>query len=75
MITKTIPIYYGCVNIKDFFDTTGWILLETDNIVDELKEKLQCITPDYYNNHLEIVEKNYLKALEYSDFQNIMLMF
>jgi hypothetical protein len=29
LLTKTIPIYYGCPNISDYFDTSGWIILET----------------------------------------------
>lgn len=66
-ITKTIPIYYGCVNISDFYDTTGWIILTSDNIVDELKEKLSILTPEYYDKYKDVIEKNYIKALEYAD--------
>ena len=29
LLTKTIPLYWGCPNIADYFDTTGWIVLET----------------------------------------------
>jgi hypothetical protein len=25
LVTKTIPIYWGCPNISDFFDTSYWI--------------------------------------------------
>ena len=28
LITKTIPIYYGCPSISEYFDTTGWIIFD-----------------------------------------------
>lgn len=66
ILTKTIPIYWGCPNISDYFDTTGWIILQTDSI-DELKDKLTALTPDYYNKYISIIDKNYETAKQYSD--------
>ena len=67
LITKTIPIYYGCPNISEYFDTTGWIILTDNNFVENLYYSLQKLTPTYYEEHLAIVEKNYQKALELAD--------
>jgi hypothetical protein len=67
IITKTIPIYWGCPNIGDFFDTTGWIILETTNI-EELINKLHILNDTYYNKYIEIIEKNYNESLKYIDF-------
>jgi hypothetical protein len=71
LITKTIPIYYGGVNIHQFFNTTGWIILPTTS-VEELSSRLETLHPDYYASYHEIIEENYQKAVAYSNFyQNL----
>jgi len=71
LLTKTIPIYWGCPNISNYFDTTGWIILETETI-EELKDKLKILTHDYYSKYADIIEKNYLIAKKYIDlYENI----
>lgn len=76
LITKTIPIYYGCPNISDYFDTTGWILL-TDptpegrllELVQKWKEKRY--TADSYGEFLDTIERNYKTCKKrYSGFYN-----
>jgi hypothetical protein len=69
LITKTIPIYYGCPNIADYFDTTGWIILEQDS-VDELVSKLSHLTPEYYSRCMQTILKNYDTTLQYINFQD-----
>lgn len=69
LITKTIPIYWGCPNVDEYFDTTGWIMLDTTDI-ESFKQKIQVITPEYYNTYSSVIENNYLKAIEYSDLKN-----
>ena len=66
LVTKTIPVYYGCPNISDFFDITGWIIIEKIDF-DELEEKIKLLTPEYYMAHINIVEKNYEKVQQYID--------
>jgi hypothetical protein len=71
LLTKTIPIYWGCDNIGDYFDTTGWIILETES-VEELQDKLKIVTADYYDKYKDTIEKNYNIALKYIDlYENI----
>jgi hypothetical protein len=67
LITKTIPIYYGCPNISEFFDTTGWIIIENDCVI-EFLQKLQILTPDYYMNHIDTVNKNFETVKKYIDY-------
>jgi hypothetical protein len=67
LITKTIPIYYGGVNIHQFFNTTGWIILPTTS-VEELSSRLSTLHPGYYSSYQEIIEQNYQTAVAYSDF-------
>ena len=66
LLLKTIPIYWGCPNIAEFFDTTGWIVLETESI-EEFQEKLRILTTDHYSKYSDIVEKNYEKSKTYMD--------
>lgn len=66
LLTKTIPIYWGCPNISEFFDTTGWIIVETES-VDEFMKKMEAITDGYYERYSHIVEANFLKAQKYTD--------
>jgi hypothetical protein len=65
LVMKTIPIYWGCPNISEFFDTTGWILFRTP---DELLNKIKDLDEGHYDRHLEVVEKNFKEAMKYTDF-------
>lgn len=67
LITKTIPIYYGCPNISEFFDTRGWIILENDS-VEEAFSKVSQLTPYWYAQHQQVIESNYTAAQKYTDF-------
>jgi hypothetical protein len=62
LITKTIPIYWGCPNISKFFDTTGWIIF--DNLSD-LKAKLTLLTPEYYSSYESVINSNFQKCFDY----------
>ena len=63
LITKTIPIYWGCPNIHEYFDTSEWIFF-TD--LEDLKTKLP-VNSQYFE--CKTLESNFLKALEYSNFE------
>jgi hypothetical protein len=60
---KVIPIYCGCTNIDEYFDTSGWILFDT---VDDLLNKLSIIDDSYYDKYLETTDNNYIKSDYYS---------
>lgn len=60
--SKTLPIYYGCPNIGDWFDTDG--ILTFDDI-DDLKNILDTIDEDYYNSKLDAIERNYKIAKKF----------
>ena len=67
LLTKTIPIYYGCPNIQDHFDTTGWIILDSEDLNDLLR-KCSVLTPNYYSQFYLVIQKNYEKCLPNLDF-------
>jgi hypothetical protein len=65
LITKTIPVYWGCPNIPEYFDTTGWIIFSDLN---DLKHKLLVLDSTYYSKYTEVINKNYETAKLYTDF-------
>ena len=70
LITKTIPIYWGCPNISEFFDTTGWLFFET---FENLLQELQKLDETYYEKYQDVINKNYELAFKKKDFyDNVM---
>lgn len=67
ILNKTIPIYWGCSNINEFYNPEGIIQVQN---VDEIIKVLNELTPDYYNSKLNVIEENYKKAFEYKDYVN-----
>ena len=62
LIAKTIPLYWGCPNVSDFFNMDGIIHFKT---MDELMQRLSELTPDYYEKHRDAVEDNFIRATKY----------
>lgn len=63
LITKTVPIYWGCSDIGKFFDTKG--IISFDN-PDDFYTKINNITDKTYEDILPHIETNYNLAKEYS---------
>ena len=63
LLTKTIPIYYGCPNIAEYFDTRGWIILETTDM-NELIQKASSL-PNY-GEYADVIERNHREAMKYT---------
>ena len=61
--SKTIPVYFGCPNIGDYFNTEGMILVENENDIINICNSL---SPKYYENHKDIIEENYNKSIQYT---------
>ena len=69
-LLKTIPIYWGCSNIGKFFNSKGIIKFEN---ADDFIYICNKLTPEYYYEHLDIIEENYNIALQYVNYeQNIV---
>lgn len=60
-MSYTIPIYWGCPNISEHFDSNGIIQF---NSKEELEAILNNLTPEDYLSRLESVKKNYEIAKE-----------
>jgi hypothetical protein len=65
-LLKTIPVYWGCSNINDFFNEKG--IITFDN-VDDLIYKLNNLDENYYDSIKESIEENYNTALNYLHVQ------
>jgi hypothetical protein len=74
----TVPIYWGCPSIKDFFDINGIIKFEN---IDELDRILDSIGPDDYNKRMNSIKKNFelahskYKILEDNMYLNFLKRF
>ena len=63
---KTLPIYWGCPNIGNFFDTSGWIFF--DGSPDDLLKKVRALTPDHYDKYIDSINANYEKSIKYGRY-------
>ena len=63
-LSKTIPIYWGCTNINEFFNMDGVILFDN---YEHLEEIVNNLTPEYYETKKDVIEENYNLALQYAD--------
>ena len=62
--TRTVPIYYGCKNIEEFFNISG-ILIAND--LEGLIDICNKVTPKTYNRMLPAMEENYQRSMEWTD--------
>lgn len=62
LYTRTIPIYYGCPNIGNWFDTKGFIIVDSVNAI---INKTNSITKETYQEMLPYIEKNHERSKKY----------
>jgi hypothetical protein len=71
--TKTIPIFWGCANIAQYFNPDGILSFSEascdDTTAGALVNVLNSLTPEFYNSKKVqlAIEENYQKALTYTD--------
>jgi len=61
-VTGTLPIYWGCPSIGDFFNTDGMICYDD---IKELPNLLKKCTPEYYESKMEAMKENFELAKKY----------
>jgi hypothetical protein len=66
IVSKTIPIYYGCPNIGEYFDIRGFVIIDS---IDDIC-MLNDLTEEYYNDRKIWVEENYQKLLKSPSFKD-----
>ena len=62
-MTGTVPIYWGCHSIGDFFNEKG--IINVDDLTDEKMLWLRTNGEDVYNDMLPYIKENFEKAKEY----------
>lgn len=62
--TKTVPIYYGCPNIGEYFNVKG--IMKVKNVADIINT-CNILSKGYYYHLLPILEENYQLSLKWCD--------
>jgi hypothetical protein len=69
LITKTIPIYWGCTNVGEYFNEQGIIQVDT---IDDIIKACNQLTPEVYERMLPIVNDNYESAVKVCRYEDIL---
>lgn len=64
-LTYTIPIYWGCPNIGDYFNLDGMIIIDS---IEELIPKINALTLDSYYDKMDSILENRKIAETYANF-------
>mgnify|MGYP003628049786 CR=1 FL=1 len=67
--TKTIPIYWGCKSVVDYFNPDGILFFNT---FDELDKMLNDMSEDQYNSMLPAIEDNFNRIKQYRPTEDYM---
>jgi len=69
LITKTVPIYWGCTIIGEYFNERGMIIVDT---VDDIINICNQLTPEAYERFLPVVNDNYESGLKVYKYEDIL---
>ena len=61
-LTGTVPIYHGCLNIGEFFDTRGILYFKDQKELDEI---MSSLTPAKYAEMLPYVKANFERCFDW----------
>ncbi len=62
-MTGTVPIYYGCNAIREYFNPDGIVEIDT---IQELEDILPQLTPERYREMYPAIKDNYIRAQQYA---------
>ena len=65
-LSGTVPIYWGCPSIGNFFNVNGMLIFDT---IEELMNIIGDLSADKYNNMMPYVIENFNTAKKYTDFK------
>ncbi|SLN28395.1 Glycosyltransferase family 10 (fucosyltransferase) [Roseovarius albus] len=66
LLCSTVPIYWGCPNIRDFFDTNAMIICET---AEEVRVAVQNMSAEHYEQVRPALDASLETALYYAKFK------
>ena len=61
--SKTIPVYYGCSRLEEFFNMDGVIVVDT---AEEIINVCNTLSESDYKKRKDAIEENYEKSIQYS---------
>ena len=64
-LTRTVPIYRGCLNLENYFNMDGVITFQTE---DELVQIVNSLTEEDYIKRKQAMEDNYELAIYWKDY-------
>jgi hypothetical protein len=64
LVSRTIPIYWGCPNVGEFFDEGGILKFDT---YEDLVCTVGSLTPEFYQSRLNAIEHNLHEAMRYTN--------
>ena len=70
-LLKTIPIYWGCSNIGDFFNAKGIFIV---NSVDDIINVCNGLNENTYDSLRDVIEENYNISLNYKKMEETMIL-
>ena len=65
-LCKTVPIYWGCPNIGEFFSLEGILLLDAEDPLKRLPSAIKTCDTAKYQSMLPAIEHNYKEAFKYA---------
>lgn len=63
-VTRTVPLYWGCPNIAEFFDPHGFLTFADEKSFWALVERVMADPPALYEACREGLEENFRRSLE-----------
>jgi hypothetical protein len=66
ILQKTVPIYFGCSNIHEFYNPLG--IIQVRNVDDMITAINRLEKYDYDAHFKDAVDENFKRALEYKDY-------
>ena len=63
-LSKTVPVYWGCPNIAEFYNIDGIIHCSDEN---DIIKRVNLLTPEDYSSRKVAIDENYEKAKHYAN--------
>jgi len=64
-LSKTIPIYWGCPSVGNFFNIDGILTFDS---IEELDHIINSLNISHYDNIKHVIEENYIRAKKFPTY-------
>ena len=71
--SRVVPIYYGCPNIGEYFDTDGIVICDSPDDVIEKTQEILKNPEDEYNKRISAIEDNFARVQKYRRFEPLFM--